>query len=97
MIGYIVAYTTSHPGPGYAATVIAASGAFPNVAIMLAWTGGNAGGNMKRGVALALVIGLGNLGGCVFLLGPKLWGDGGAHNSPQHLFFLHLLSTTTFP
>jgi len=63
MIGYIVAYTTSHPGPGYAATVIAASGAYPNIAILLAWAGGNAGGSIKRGVVLALVIGLGNLGG----------------------------------
>ncbi|KAH8994728.1 MFS general substrate transporter [Lactarius hatsudake] len=63
MIGYVVAYVTSKPGPGYAATVIAASGAFPNVAISLVWAGGNAGGHMKRGVVLALVIGLGNLGG----------------------------------
>ncbi|KAH9046081.1 hypothetical protein EDB84DRAFT_1468229 [Lactarius hengduanensis] len=63
MIGYVVAYTTSKPGPGYAATVIAASGAFPNVAISLVWAGSNAGGHTKRGVVLALVIGLGNLGG----------------------------------
>jgi MFS family permease len=63
MIGFIVAYTTSKPGPGYAAIVIAASGAYPNVAILMSWAGGNAGGNIKRGVALALVIGLGNLGG----------------------------------
>ena len=75
MTGYIIAYTTSNPGPGYAATVLAASGAYPNIAISLAWAGGNAGGSMKRGVALALVIGLGNLGGCVFYLGLKLWGD----------------------
>jgi hypothetical protein len=74
MIGYIIAYNTSQPGPGYVATVFAASGAYPNVALVLAWAGGNAGGNMKRGVVLALVIGLGNLGGCVFHLGPKLCG-----------------------
>ena len=100
MIGFIVAYTTSRPGPGYAAIVIAASGAYPNIAILLAWAGGNAGGSMKRGVVLALVIGLGNLGGCVFHLGSKLWATGaGAHNSndtPQDLFFIHLLSTAAF-
>ena len=65
MIGYIIAYTTSQPGPGYAATVLAASGAYPNVALSLTWSGSNAGGNMKRGIVLGLVIGLGNLGGCV--------------------------------
>ncbi|KAF8262426.1 MFS general substrate transporter [Lactarius quietus] len=63
MIGYIVAYATSRAGPGYVAVVFAACGAYPNVALLLAWAGGNSGGNMKRGVALALVIGLGNLGG----------------------------------
>ena len=68
MIGYIIAYTTSQPGPGYVAIVFAASGAFPTVPLLLAWTGGNAGGNMKRGIVLALVIGLGNLGGYVFHL-----------------------------
>ncbi|KAN0135404.1 MFS general substrate transporter [Lactarius tabidus] len=63
MIGYLIAYNTSQPGPGYVATVFAASGAYPNVALLLAWAGGNAGGNMKRGIVLAIVIGLGNLGG----------------------------------
>ena len=95
MIGYFVAYTTSKPGPGYVATVLAASGAYPNIAILAAWAGGNAGGGMKRGVALALVIGLGNLGGCVIHLGPKLW-EWGAHMStvtPQHMCFIHILST----
>ena len=68
MIGYIIAYTTSQAGPGYVAIIFAASGAFPSVALLLAWAGGNSGGNMKRGVVLALVIGLGNLGGYVFHL-----------------------------
>jgi len=63
MIGYIVAYTTSKPGPGYAAAIIAASGVYPTTAVILAWVGGNAGGDMKRGVVLAMIIGMGNLGG----------------------------------
>ncbi len=68
MIGYIIAYTTNKPGPGYTASIIAASGAFPSIAISVAWAGGNAGGNIKRGVVLAIVIGLGNVGGCASLL-----------------------------
>lgn len=63
MIGYIIAYTTSTPGPGYAATIITACGSIPIAPITLVWAGGNSGGNMKRGVVLGLVIGLGNLGG----------------------------------
>ncbi|KAH8994726.1 MFS general substrate transporter [Lactarius hatsudake] len=63
LIGYIIAYTTSAPGPGYVAAVIAASGSIPLIPISLAWAAGNSGGNMKRGVVLAMVIGLGNLGG----------------------------------
>ena len=81
MIGYIIADTTSQPGPGYAAIVLAASGVFPNIALLLPWAGGNAGGDIKRGVVLALVIGLGNLGGCVFHLGPTLCAYGSANGS----------------
>jgi Sec-independent protein secretion pathway component TatC len=72
MIGYIIAYATSKPGPGYAAAIIAASGVFPTIAVNIAWAGGNAGGDMKRGVVIAMVIGIGNLGGYVALLRAKL-------------------------
>jgi hypothetical protein len=99
MIGYIIVDTTSQPGPGYAAVVIAFSGGFPCVALFLTWAGSNAGGNTKRGVVLGIVIGLGNLGGCVFHLGPKLCVDAAAHKSnvtPQDLCFIYLLSTSTF-
>ena len=68
MIGYIVAYISSEPGPGYAAAVIAATGVYPTIAVILAWAGGNAGGDLKRGVVLAMVIGIGNLGGYVAVL-----------------------------
>ena len=63
IIGYIIAYTTSTPGPGYAAAIIASCGTYPSIAISLAWAGGNAGGDMKRGTVLAIVSALGNLGG----------------------------------
>jgi cyanate permease len=65
MVGYILAYTTRKPGPGYAAAVITASGVFPTSAVLLAWAGGNAGGELKRGVVIAMIVGLGNLGGYV--------------------------------
>ncbi|KAH7920703.1 MFS general substrate transporter [Leucogyrophana mollusca] len=63
LIGYIVLYTQSKPGPSYVGTFIAAIGVFPTIAVDLAWAGSNAGGDLKRGVVIAMVIGLGNLGG----------------------------------
>jgi MFS family permease len=63
LVGYIVLYTQSKPGPGYFGGVLAAMGVFPTIAVALAWSGGNAGGDVKRGVVLAMVIGIGNLGG----------------------------------
>lgn len=63
IVGFIVAYTTSAPGPGYAAVFIATIGVYPVIAVALAWAGGNAGGDLKRGVVIAMVIGISNLGG----------------------------------
>ena len=63
MIGYIIAYVTSKPGPGYVAAIIAASGVYPAIAVFIAWAGGNAGGDMKRGIVLALIAGVPNLVG----------------------------------
>lgn len=45
--------------------MVAACGLFPSVALTIAWAGGNAGGDIKKAVVIAMVIGVGNLGGCV--------------------------------
>ncbi|KAG8820813.1 hypothetical protein FRC17_010005 [Serendipita sp. 399] len=65
IVGYSILYATprGRPGVSYAGTVISACGTFPSIAVVLAWAGGNAGGDVKRGVALALTIGVANLGG----------------------------------
>ncbi|KAI0742333.1 MFS general substrate transporter [Daedaleopsis nitida] len=63
LIGYSILFTTKSPGAGCAGVMIAACGLFPSVACILAWTGGNVGGEVKRAVVIAMVIGLGNLGG----------------------------------
>jgi len=63
LIGYIVLYTQSAPGAGYAGAVIAALGVYPTVPVEIAWFSGNSGGDTKRGVVIAMVIGIGNLGG----------------------------------
>lgn len=63
LIGYIVLYTQSAPGVSYFGAILAAVGVFPTIAVDLAWAGSAAGGDTCKGVVLALVIGLGNLGG----------------------------------
>jgi hypothetical protein len=84
MIGYIIAYKSSQPGPCYAAIFIATCGGFPDVALFLTWAGSNAGGNTKRGIVMGLVIGLGNLGGCVSHLGSRLGVNTAAHRLDCH-------------
>ncbi|KAF8199780.1 major facilitator superfamily domain-containing protein [Mycena galopus ATCC 62051] len=51
------------PGAGYAGAVLSAVGVYPTIAVNLAWAGSIAGGDVRRGVVIAMVIGLGNLGG----------------------------------
>ncbi|KAJ6498956.1 MFS general substrate transporter [Mycena sanguinolenta] len=63
LIGYIILYTTKSPGAGYAGAVLSAIGVYPTIAVDLAWAGSIAGGDVRRGVVIAMVIGLGNLGG----------------------------------
>ena len=63
LVGYIVLYTQTSPGASYAGAVLTAVGVFPTISVHLAWVASNAGGDMKRGVVLAMVIGLANLGG----------------------------------
>ncbi|KAH0828671.1 major facilitator superfamily domain-containing protein [Lanmaoa asiatica] len=62
-IGYIVLDTQTSPGASYVGAVLAAVGVFPPIAVVLAWAGSNAGGEMKRGVVIAVSVGLANLGG----------------------------------
>lgn len=63
IIGYIVLYTQTQAGVAYAGTVIATIGVYPTIAVNLAWASSAAGGDTRKGVTLAMVIGLGNLGG----------------------------------
>lgn len=63
MIGYIILISQTKPGVSYVGAILAAVGVYPTIAVDLAWAGSAAGGDMCKGVTLALVIGVGNLGG----------------------------------
>ena len=63
LVGYTMAYMTSTPWVGYIAAIIAACGVFPNIPLTLSWIGGNVGGELKRAVVIAMVVGFGHFGG----------------------------------
>lgn len=68
LVGYLVLYTHKTPAVGYVGAVIGAMGVYPAVPLSFVWAGGNTAGELKRNVVIAMVIGLGNLGGYVFQL-----------------------------
>ncbi|KAI9573703.1 major facilitator superfamily domain-containing protein [Boletus coccyginus] len=63
LVGCIILYTQTRPGVALFGVVFASMGIYPCMPITLAWVSSNAGGDMKRGVAIAVVNGLANLGG----------------------------------
>lgn len=65
--GYAILYAApaNKPGLSYAGMIIVAIGGFPTIPVILAWAGGNAGGDIKRGVTIAMIVGISNLGGLV--------------------------------
>lgn len=77
LIGYIVLYTQDRPGVSYVGAILAAVGVYPTIAIALAWAGSAAGGDVRKGVTLAMVIGIGNLGGVcssfIYLHAPRFF------------------------
>lgn len=63
LVGYVVLFATETPGAGYTGATIAACGLYPSLPCILAWASGNGGGDVKRAVVVAMVIGVANLGG----------------------------------
>ena len=63
IVGYAMLIATKRPAIQYAGSIVVAAGLLPSVATLLAWTGGNFAGEVKRAVVIAIVIGFGNLGG----------------------------------
>lgn len=63
IVGLIMLISSHNFNVKYGAVFLVASGFFPNVPMGAAWQGNNVGGSLKRGVALAMHVGCGNLGG----------------------------------
>ncbi|CAF0985924.1 unnamed protein product [Didymodactylos carnosus] len=65
IIGYILLLTFPKYGQQamYAASIIACAGTFSSIPPLLAWFTSNIGGSTKKAVAVAMIVGFGNLGG----------------------------------
>ncbi|KAF9547169.1 hypothetical protein EC957_008851 [Mortierella hygrophila] len=66
-IGYgLLVFTRHSPvGARYASLMICASGTYGYVPVMLSWSGVNIGGHTKRGVAIALIISIAQIGSVI--------------------------------
>lgn len=66
-IGYGLLFGLRHHGAVamYVAACITVTGVFSHIPAMLSWFGNNIGGHTKRGVASAIIISIGNVGGAI--------------------------------
>ncbi|KAF2844676.1 MFS general substrate transporter [Plenodomus tracheiphilus IPT5] len=73
VIGFILLLTVKNNGVKYFATFLVLLGIFPNVPQIASWNSNNIGGAVKRGVGVAMQIGVGNMGGAVagFIFRPQ--------------------------
>lgn len=83
MIGYTILISQGRPGLSYFGAILTAVGVYPCIAVTLAWAGSAAGGDVAKGVVIAMVIGMGNLGGVcssfIYLKGPRYFSGHGAN------------------
>ncbi|CAE6423289.1 unnamed protein product [Rhizoctonia solani] len=61
--GYAMIRATSNPQVAYAGIFLTCSGVYSTVPCLISWVSNNVGGDTKRAVVLAMIIGIGNLGG----------------------------------
>lgn len=64
-IGYGLLLANVSNGVNYFALFLAASGMYPLIPVIMAWGSNNCGGSLKKSVATAIIVSIGNLGGIV--------------------------------
>ena len=67
VLGYALLVGLRKQGPAgrYIAAIITVTGVFGHIPAMLSWFTNNIGGHTKRGVATAIIISIGNVGGII--------------------------------
>jgi len=63
IIGFAVLLGTKKAKYGYMATFFTCSGTYATVPVLLSWASNNTGGDTKKAVRIAIMVGIGNLGG----------------------------------
>ncbi|KAL1406637.1 hypothetical protein Q8F55_008343 [Vanrija albida] len=64
-LGYILLLANVNNGANYAGLFLAACGVYPLIPVVVAWGSNNCGGSLKKGVATAIIVSFGNLGGII--------------------------------
>ncbi|OAX81537.1 hypothetical protein ACJ72_04116 [Emergomyces africanus] len=65
IVGFSMLLGSQAPGVKYAGTFLGAMGIYPVIANTISWASNNTEGVYKRGVTLGIVIGWGNIQGCI--------------------------------
>lgn len=63
--GWTMLVASDNPHVRYVGCIFAVTGIYPNVPQGVAWNSNNIGGSLKRGVGIAMHVGMGNLGGAI--------------------------------
>lgn len=64
-VGYVMLLATDMPAVNYIGLFLAASGMYPLIPVVVSWGANNVGGSLKKGVATAIIVSVGNAGGVV--------------------------------
>lgn len=63
IIGFAILLGSTKAKYGYLGTFFTCTGTYSTIPVLISWASGNTGGDVKKGVRLAVMIGVGNLGG----------------------------------
>jgi len=64
-LGFLLLISNDVPGVNFLGLFLAAAGVYPLIPLVVSFAGNNQGGAVKRGVGMAVVISMGNAGGCI--------------------------------
>jgi len=65
LIGFAIQISDASPGAKYFGTFLCVAGSYASFPAVVAWLGNNLSGQYKRGVGMALHIGVGNFSGAI--------------------------------
>lgn len=61
-IGFLLLIATNIPGVQYTGLFLAAAGGYPLIPLVVSFGANNCGGSLKKGIATAIIVSVGNAG-----------------------------------